>query len=114
ADRLKADAQAMAVEHGVVRGPDGRQVSYGDIVRDDPALLKRDVSHLVRPKRPDAQTIVGKSVPRIDLPDKVMARAVFLQDMRLPRMVFGRVVRPPSPGARLEKVDESQVRAMPG
>ena len=114
ADHLKVDATTLTVEHGVVGASDGRRVTYGEIVRDSPALLKRDVSHVVRPKRADAHSIVGKSVPRIDLPDKVMGRGVFLQDMRLPRMVFGRVVRPPSPGATLEAIDERRVRAMPG
>jgi nicotinate dehydrogenase subunit B len=114
ADHLKVDTKTLTVAQGVVRASDGRSVTYGEIARDGPALLKRDVSHLVPPKATDAHTIVGKSVPRIDLPDKMMGRAVFLQDMRLPRMVFGRVVRPPSPGASLEAVDERRVRSMPG
>lgn len=45
--------------------------------------------------------LVGRDVPRIDLPDKVFGRPRYIQDMRLPGQQFGRVVRPPSPGARL-------------
>ena len=114
ADRLKVDAKTLTVERGVVGATDGRSVTYGEIVRDNAMLLKRDVSHVVRPKRADTHRIVGKSVPRIDLPDKVMGRGVFLQDMRLPRMVFGRVVRPPSAGASLDTIDERRARAMAG
>ena len=114
AERLQVDADTLKVERGMVRSTDGRQLSYGDIVRGDAALLKREVSHRVRPKPQAEHKLVGKPVPRIDLPDKVMARGVFLQDMRLPRMAFGRVVRPPSPSAVLEAVDDKHVRAMPG
>ena len=114
AERLQVDADTLKVERGMVRSTDGRQLSYGDIVRGDAALLKREVSHRVRPKPQAEHKLVGKPMPRIDLPDKVMARGVFLQDMRLPRMAFGRVVRPPSPGAVLEAVDDKHVRAMPG
>ena len=37
-----------------------------------------------------------------------------MQDIRLPGMVFGRVVRPPSPGAKLESLDESAAKRVPG
>jgi len=114
AKRLDVDPAALTVESGVVRAPDGRRTGYGEIVRDDPKLLERDVSHLARPKAPDSYRIVGKSAPRIDLPDMVMARAVFLQDIRLPGMVFGRVVRPPSAGAELQSIGEAGARALPG
>jgi CO/xanthine dehydrogenase Mo-binding subunit len=114
AGRLKVEASSFSVERGVIRAPDGRRLGYGELVRDSPELLALDVARLPRPKRPEAYTIVGKSAPRIDLPDKVMARGVFLQDMRMPGMVFGRPVRPPSPGAELVGFDEAAVRSMPG
>src|SRR5206468_12537680 len=59
-------------------------------------------------------TWVGKSVRRRDIPKKFTGGAVYVQDVRLPGMVFGRVVRPPSPGAELASVDEAAVRRMPG
>ena len=114
AERLKADAAELVVEGGVVRTRDGRQIAYRDIVRDDPKLLVREVSNRARPKRPQDYKVVGKPVPRVDLPDKIMAKGVFLQDLRLPGMVFGRAVRPPSPGAELIGVDSASVQAMPG
>jgi len=53
-------------------------------------------------------------VPRRDIPAKVTGGAAYVQDIRLPRMLHGRVVRPPRYGARLDNVDEAPVRAMPG
>ena len=114
ARRFNSDPAALTVERGLVSAPDGRRLSYGEIVRDDPKLLDRDVSHLASPKRPDQYRIVGKRAARLDLPDKVMARGAFLQDMRLPGMVFGRVVRPPYAGTELLGLDEAAAASMPG
>ncbi|GAA4683827.1 oxidoreductase [Phytohabitans rumicis] len=49
--------------------------------------------------------VVGTSAPRLDLPDKVTGRPRFVHDLRLPGQAYGRVVRPPSPGAVLLGVD---------
>lgn len=114
ADRFKIDAAALVVEGGVIRAPDGKQIAYRDVVRDDPRLLVREVANRTQPKRREDYKVVGKSVARVDLPDKIMAKGVYLQDMRLPGMVFGRVVRPPSPGAELTGLDDAAVHAMPG
>jgi nicotinate dehydrogenase subunit B len=112
--RFNVDPAVLTVQNGVVAAPDGRRLGYGEIVRDDPKLLDRDVSNLARPKAPETYRVVGKSMPRIDLPDKVMARGVYLQDMRMPGMVFGRVVRPPSAGAELQSIDEAVADSLPG
>ena len=58
--------------------------------------------------------IVGKSVSRGDIPSKVFGGASYVQDLRLPNMAHGRVVRPPRPGSTMESVDEGAVRALPG
>ncbi|SDH04526.1 xanthine dehydrogenase family protein molybdopterin-binding subunit [Nonomuraea jiangxiensis] len=49
----------------------------------------------------EAAVFVGVSVPRLDLPDKVAGRPRFVHDLRLPGQLYGRVLRPPSPAARL-------------
>lgn len=61
-----------------------------------------------RARAPDAgarasevPVFVGVSVPRLDLPGKVAGRPRFIHDLRLPGQLYGRVLRPPSPGARL-------------
>jgi len=48
---------------------------------------------------------VGRSAPRHDLPDKVLGRPRYLADRRPPGLLHGRVLRPPSPGARLTELD---------
>ena len=48
---------------------------------------------------------VGVSTPRLDLPDKVLGRPRYLADLRPEGLLHGRVLRPPSPGARLAALD---------
>src|SRR5439155_15236326 len=78
------------------------------------ADLKRDATAKAKPKPATERRWVGKSVARRDIPKKFTGGAAYVQDVRLPGMLFGRVVRPPSPGARLVSIDEAAVRRMPG
>lgn len=48
---------------------------------------------------------VGRSEPRLDLPDKVLGRPRYLSDLRPEGLLHGRVLRPPSPAARLRSLD---------
>jgi nicotinate dehydrogenase subunit B len=114
AAKLKVEASSLAVESGVVKAPNGAKVTYGELASSDSNLLKRDITRLVRAKPADEYKIVGRSVPRIDLPDKITAKPSYVQDLRLPGMVFGRVVRPPHPGAKLLSFDEPAARQLPG
>ena len=63
---------------------------------------------------PARYTVVGKPMPRPDVADKCTARHVYVQDVSLPGMLHGRVIRPPAIGAKLMSVDESSVFGDPG
>ncbi len=104
-DRLKA-------ANGAVVSPSGAQLSYGELARG--GFLHRPVTSRVQPKQTAGHTVVGKSVPRIDIPAKATGGSVYVQDLRFPGMVFGRVVRPPGPRDRLADVDIASVKGMPG
>jgi CO/xanthine dehydrogenase Mo-binding subunit len=112
AKKLGVPADTLKVTDGVIHAPDGRKVGYGELAAQ--ADLKREATAKVPPKPAGQHKIVGKSAPRIDIPAKVTGGAAFVQDMRLPGMVHGRVVRPPRYGARLESFDEARIKAMPG
>ena len=112
ARKLGAAADTLKVTDGVINAPDGRKVGYGELTAE--ADLKREATAKARPKPAAQHKIVGKSAPRIDIPAKMTGGAAFVQDLRLPGMVHGRVVRPPRYGARLDSFDEARVKAMPG
>lgn len=59
-------------------------------------------------------SIAGKSAPRKDLRDKVTGRARFSADLKLPGMLYGRILRSPHPHADVITVDASQAARLPG
>ena len=105
-------AETLRVEDGDVVAADGRRSSYWALA--DRALLERDATALVAPKAAALRTLVGENAPRLDLPAKVFGRACYVHDMELPEMLHGRVLRPPSPGARLVSLEEAHAKAVPG
>ena len=58
--------------------------------------------------------VVGQSLKRYDIPGKVDGSLKWAVDMKLPRMVHARNVRPPFAGATLQRIDESSVADVPG
>jgi CO/xanthine dehydrogenase Mo-binding subunit len=57
-------------------------------------------------KPPGEYRIVGKSVPRLELPAKIAGRASYVQDIVLPGMVHARILRPPRPFAKLVSIPD--------
>jgi CO/xanthine dehydrogenase Mo-binding subunit len=111
---LSLDPITVAVRDGVIDGfaafaicgVDGdsrRSSTYGELAaRVD---LDRDATGAVQPKTAGELRVVGTSVPRLDLPDKIAGRPRFIHDLTLPGQLYGRVVRPPAPRATLVDVD---------
>ena len=72
------------------------------------------VSEDVVPKRHDQYHLIGNKVPGIGYEDLVTGATTFVQDLELPGMLHARVVRPPGYHARLQELNEKDVREMPG
>jgi CO/xanthine dehydrogenase Mo-binding subunit len=109
AKRLGAETAALSVTEGVIAAPDGRKLSYAELAAS--ADLHREATAQARPKPASQHRIVGKPIARRDIPAKVMGGVAFVQDLRLPGMLHGRVVRPPGYGAKLEGFDPARIKA---
>lgn len=114
ATRLGVPADQLTVVDGVVsvRDDGSRRVSYGELIGGRRFELPLNPNAKRKPH--SEWTVLGKPVPRVDLPDVFTARAEFVHNVRVPGMLHGRVVRPPTIGANLVNVDESSVRNLPG
>jgi CO/xanthine dehydrogenase Mo-binding subunit len=110
AAKLKAPIDLLEVTDGKVtaRGRIG-SATYWQLV--DGQTLQRNADGRGKPKPAKDHKIVGTPVERVDIPAKVTGGAAFVQDLRLPGMLHGRVVRPPSYNAKLESVDEAGAKA---
>lgn len=59
-------------------------------------------------------SFVGKRVPKLDAPAKATGQVVYGHDMKLPRMLYGKILRSEHAHARILAVDTSKARALPG
>lgn len=120
ATQLGVSASELSVEDGLVRGPHNRVLSYGELIGDDTIRLELADDAIV--KSVDDYQIVGRSVPRVDLPAKATGELTYVHDVRVPGMLHGRVVRPPYAGVdagpfvgtSLIGVDRDSVCDIPG
>lgn len=112
--RLQAPVDQLTVANGVisVRTDPSRQVSYGQLIGDQHFGLV--VRPEARPKDPRDYTVLGTSVPRYEIPAKMTGEYEYVQHVRLPGMLHGKVVRPPTIGAEVVSLDESVVADLPG
>jgi CO/xanthine dehydrogenase Mo-binding subunit len=111
AKKLNMKQEDLTVADGVVSGG-GKKVTYAQLVGGKSFAMK--VNDKVQTKDPKAFKLVGKSIARVDIPDKVTGKFTYMQDYRVAGMMHGRVVRPPAYGATLQMVDESSVKDIPG
>jgi len=114
AQRLGVAPDALEIRYGVVRvkTDSTKSVAYSELIGDREFHLKVDKTAPL--KNPGEYTIVGTSVPRVDIPAKVTGEWRYMQDVRVPGMLHARVVRPPAVGAELRSVDESSVSGIKG
>ena len=64
--------------------------------------------------RIDQLKTIGHATPRIDALERVTGKAKYSGDVRLPGMLYARVLRSPHPHARLRSIDVSKALALPG
>ncbi len=125
AARLNAPAESLQVSDGMVSVADNpaKKVSYAALLGGRRFHTKITASGTgwdlkVAPEVPAKNykdyKIVGRPVKRVDLPPKFTAEFTYTQDVRVPGMLHGRVVRPPRMNSAPASVDENSIRHIPG
>lgn len=102
----------LDVENGVVREISGRRrASFGALVK---TAARLPVPETVTLKDPKTFKLIGRQVPRVDVPAKCDGTAQFTLDVDLPGMLVAVLQRPPRFGATVKSVDATAARAVPG
>jgi len=114
AKRLGVPAELLTTADGqvVVRDDGSRRVSYGELIggRTFNLLLNRNA----RRKPASEWTVLGQPVRRLEIPAMATGQFEYVQNVRVPGMLHGRVVRPPAVGATLNGVDERSLQGLAG
>jgi isoquinoline 1-oxidoreductase beta subunit len=111
AQRWNVDPSTCHAERGVVHGPAGRKLGYGQLVD---AAAKLPVPEKVALKEAADLKLIGTPHRRLDTAGKVNGSAKFGIDSRPPGMKFAVVAASPTFGGKLVSVDEAKAKAVPG
>ncbi|MFN4129491.1 MAG: molybdopterin cofactor-binding domain-containing protein, partial [Paracoccaceae bacterium] len=111
ARRLGVSTDTLSTKDGAVIAADGTRIPYTD--------LAVDAAHSELPAVPPLKprenwTLLGTSLPRIDMVEKSTGTAQFAGDIRLPGMRFATVRMNPAIGAAMTGFDATAALALPG
>jgi isoquinoline 1-oxidoreductase subunit beta len=111
-------AGELVVRESTITHPKSKKsMTFADIVKSGKATktFTPDDLKAIKLKTPDQYTMIGVSVPQIDIPSKTNGTAKYGIDVMLPGMVYGKVVTPPVRyGATVKSVDDSAAKKVPG
>lgn len=111
-------ASELVVRDSMIVHPKSKkQMSFADVVKSGKATktFTPDELKAIKLKTPDQYTLIGVSVPQLDIPSKTNGTAKYGIDVMLPGMAYGAVVTPPVRfGATVKSVDDSAAKKVPG
>jgi isoquinoline 1-oxidoreductase len=112
--KLGVARDQLVVENGVVSvvGDPTRKVTYGELAKGKQISRLVDEKAVLRSVK--EFTVMGKPTKRMDAAEKVTGKAKYAGDMRLPGMLYARILRPPAHGATRKSLDLTAAKAMAG
>ncbi len=111
-EKWNTDPAELMVTNGIISNQNGEKISYWDLL--DGKYIEAKISGKATQKPAEKHIIVGKPFKREDIKNLVLGKNHFVHDLRLTGMVHARVLHPPSYGAKLVKLDQTQIQSMPG
>jgi nicotinate dehydrogenase subunit B len=123
AARLGVPANKLTVTSGVIHpvGDASKSVKYTDVVAalfPSPAYPLRgtgfttDIETPAKPKNFNQYKLAGSPVPRLDAPGKAFGRYPYVVNVKVPGMLHGRMLYPPSIGATVSSVDAASIHGI--
>ncbi len=114
ADHLKQPKEQLVAKDGAIYDAKNKEnrVSYAELAKG-----KKIERHLeAKPPLKDVSQfkVIGKPLVRRDGLEKVTGKAHYAADIRVPGMLYAKILRPPAHGAKLKKADTSACKEIPG
>jgi isoquinoline 1-oxidoreductase len=96
--------------------PDGRAITYADLAKSEQSaeLFKKPPPADVKLTPVESWKVLGTDVPRPNRHDLVTGAHKYPSDIARPGMLYGRMLRPPSYGAKLTDIDLAPAKAIDG
>jgi isoquinoline 1-oxidoreductase len=113
-EQLKMPKDKLSVKNGVVfvSADNTTRLSFGQLAKGQKITRKLDGKAIT--KSVSEFTIMGKPEKRLDAVAKVTGKAQYAGDIRLPGMLYARILRPPAHGATMKSVDTTGADKVPG
>ncbi len=112
-EALKIPVEQLKVENGVIYGKNKKvSISYADLTKGK--KIVKSLRNKPTLKSPSEFKIIGKSYLRQDASLKVTGEAKYAGDIRLPGLLYARILRPPAHEAKRKSVDTSGVEDING
>lgn len=113
AKKWNTQITGLKTENGmVVNTATNEKTSYGDLAKGEKLMMT--ISDNVPVIAAKDWRIAGKSVPKVDQRNFITGKHIYVSDMKMPGMLFGKVLRPPSYGAKLIEADLTNAKNIPG
>ncbi len=113
ANRWKVPVAEITVSEGVLAHGSGRKATFGELAA---AAGKLPVPQEVKLKDPSQFKLIGREqrLPRLDSRSKSTGAQTFAIDVMLPDMMTAMVMRPPRFGGKVQSIDATAAKAVPG
>lgn len=113
AEEWKTDRDALWMENGEIRNRKSNQaINIGQLTKGKELLKPINDQVLVTPT--DQWKITGTSVSKVNGESFVTGKHNYVSDMKLPNMLYGKILRAPAYGATLVSADLSEAKQLPG
>ncbi|WP_456413080.1 molybdopterin cofactor-binding domain-containing protein [Thiolapillus sp.] len=106
-----AVSDCKAAQGKIIHKPSGRKIPYRELVG---SAAKLPIPEKARLKELHEFVIIGQSIPRTDIPDKINGKARFGIDIKLPDMLYATITHCPVFGGSVRQVNASKARKIKG
>jgi len=112
AEHLQLPVEQLEAKDGVIfdKAQSEKRVTYAELTKGK--KIERHLEKKPAPKAVSEFTKIGRPTSRLDALEKVSGKALYAGDIRLPGMLYAKILRPPAHGAKIKSANTSEVEKM--